>query len=77
MSLTKEEIVEWSASIISVAGAVCVSLDYYPIGAIMCLLETGLWLTVSVQMRQPAMITSNTVLLLIYIVGMSYKHFVA
>jgi len=77
MSLTKEEIVEWSASIISIAGAVCVSLDYYPIGAIMCLLETGLWLTVSVQMRQPAMITSNAVLLFIYIAGMSYKHFVA
>jgi hypothetical protein len=77
MELNKETIVEWTASAISIAGAVSVSLDYYPLGAIMCLLETGLWLAVSIQMRQPAMITSNTVLLLIYIVGMSYKHFVA
>jgi hypothetical protein len=75
MSLNKEAIIEWTASAISIAGAVCVSLDYYPLGAIMCFLETGLWLAVSIQMRHMSMITSNAVLLTIYVVGMSYKHF--
>lgn len=75
MKLDKEVLIEWAATAISIAGAVCVSLDYYPLGAIMCFLETGLWLMVSIQMRHMSMITSNAVLLTIYVVGMSYKHF--
>lgn len=75
MTWDREKIIEWTASAISIAGAVCVSLDYYPLGAIMCLLETGLWLAVSLQMRHMSMITSNTVLLTIYAGGMTYKHF--
>jgi hypothetical protein len=75
MKFDKQAIIEWTASAISIAGAVCVSLDYYPLGAIMCFLETGLWLIVSLQMRHPSMITSNAVLLSIYVGGMSYKHF--
>lgn len=75
MKFDKEACIEWTATVISIAGAVCVSLDYYPLGAIMCFLETGLWLAVSVQMRHMSMITSNAVLLTIYMVGMSYKHF--
>jgi hypothetical protein len=71
----KEIIIEWAATAISIAGAICVSLDYYPLGAIMCFLETGLWLAVSIQMRHMSMITSNAVLLTIYVSGMSYKHF--
>lgn len=75
MKLNKDAIIEWAATVISIAGAVCVSLDYYPLGAIMCFLETGLWLFVSIQMRHMSMITSNAVLLTIYVCGMSYKHF--
>jgi hypothetical protein len=75
MKLNKEAIVEWTATTISIAGAVCVSLDFYPLGAIMCFLETGLWLAVSIKMRHKSMITSNSVLLTIYTVGMLYKHF--
>jgi hypothetical protein len=75
MKLNKEAIVEWTATTISIAGAVCVSLDFYPVGAIMCFLETGLWLAVSIKMRHKSMITSNSVLLTIYTVGMLYKHF--
>ena len=75
MKLNKEAIVEWTATTISIAGAVCVSLDFYPLGAIMCFLETGLWLAVSIRMRHKSMITSNSVLLTIYTVGMLYKHF--
>jgi len=75
MKFDKEAIIEWTATTISIAGAICVSLDYYPLGAIMCFLETGLWLVVSIQMRHMSMITSNAVLLTIYVAGMSYKHF--
>ena len=75
MIFNKEKTIEWTATTISIVGAVCVSLDFYPLGAIMCFLETGLWLAVSLRMRHMSMITSNTVLLLIYFGGMSYKHF--
>ena len=75
MKFDKEALIEWTATTISIAGAICVSLDYYPLGAIMCFLETGLWLVVSIQMRHMSMITSNAVLLTIYVAGMSYKHF--
>ena len=71
----KDTIIEWTATTISIAGAVCVSLDFYPLGAIMCFLETGLWLAVALKMRHMSMITSNAVLLTIYTAGMSYKHF--
>lgn len=75
MKIDSDFIVKWTASAISIAGAICVSIDYYPLGAIMCLLETILWLVVSIRMKESAMITSNLVLTLIYVGGMSYKHF--
>jgi hypothetical protein len=75
MVIDRDFVIKWTASAISIAGAVCVSIDYYPLGAIMCLLETILWLVVSVRLRESAMITSNLVLTLIYVGGMSYKHF--
>jgi hypothetical protein len=75
MKINQDFIIKWSATAISVAAAVCVSLDYYPLGAIMCLIETGLWLAVSVKMKESFMITSNLALTLIYVGGMSYKHF--
>jgi hypothetical protein len=75
MVIDKDFIIKWSATTISVAGAVCVAMDYYPLGAIMCLLETLLWLVVSIQMKESFMVTSNTVLLIIYVGGMSYKHY--
>jgi hypothetical protein len=76
MKLNRQAIIEWTATTISIAGAVCVSLDFYPLGAIMCFLETGLWLAVSIQMRHKSMITSNSVLLTIYTAGMLYKYYV-
>jgi hypothetical protein len=75
MVIDRDFIIKWSATAISVAAAICVSLDYYPLGAIMCLLETGLWLAVSIKMKETFMITSNLALTLIYVGGMSYKHF--
>lgn len=75
MKLNRQAIVEWTATTISIVGAVCVSLDFYPLGAIMCFLETGLWLAVSIRMKHKSMITSNAVLLTIYTAGMLYKHF--
>jgi hypothetical protein len=75
MKLDKQTLIEWTATTISIVGAVCVSLDFYPLGAIMCLLETGLWLSVSVKLKHRSMITSNSVLLTIYTGGMLYKHF--
>lgn len=74
MKIDQDFIIKWSATAISIAAAVCVSLDYYPLGAIMCLLETGLWLAVSFKMKEVFMITSNLVLTFIYVGGMSYKH---
>lgn len=76
MKLNRQAIIEWTATTISIAGAICVSLDFYPLGAIMCFLETGLWLAVSIQMRHKSMITSNSVLLTIYTAGMLYKYYV-
>jgi hypothetical protein len=75
MKLNKQAIVEWTATTISIVGAVCVSLDFYPLGAIMCFLETGLWLAVSIRMKHKSMITSNAVLLTIYTAGMLYKYY--
>jgi len=75
MKIDQDFIIKWSATTISILAAICVSLNYYPLGAIMCLLETGLWLAVSFKMKETFMITSNLVLTLIYVAGMSYKHF--
>jgi hypothetical protein len=75
MVIDRDFVIKWTASTISIAGAICVSIDYYPLGAIMCLLETILWLVVSIRLKESAMITSNLVLMLVYAGGMSYKHF--
>lgn len=77
MVIDQDFIVKWGATVISIAAAICVSLDFYPLGAAMCLLETALWLAVSIKMRETFMITSNLALTLIYVGGMSYKYLYA
>jgi len=75
MRIDRDFVIKWTATAISVVGAICVAVDYYPMGAVMCFLEAGLWLYVSLQMKESFMIASNAVLLFIYTTGMAYKQF--
>jgi len=75
MAWDKDTVIKWTATAISVAGAVFTSLDFYPLGAVMFLLDAGIWLVVSIRMREVCMITVNGVLLTIYVAGLTYKYF--
>lgn len=68
-----EVILEWLATAITVAGAVCAALNIYPWSAVLLNAGALLWLIVSVMWRKWSLIAINTTLLAIYTTGLVIK----
>jgi hypothetical protein len=72
----KKEIVfylKWIATAITIAGAVCTSVNMYPLGPALLNLGAFVWLIVSIMWREWSLIVINATLLLIYTVGLIIK----
>ena len=65
--------VKWTATAVTLLGAVLASLDVYPVSAMVLNLGSFLFLIWSLLIRDPAMITVNLGLLLIYTTGLTIK----
>ena len=64
---------KWTATAFICLGALLISLDIYPLGPIVSLIGTAIWLVVSVMWRERSLIIVNTVVLIIYSVGLISK----
>lgn len=64
---------KWLATVVTIIGAVLVSIDYYPIGPVMLNLGAAIWLIVAFMWREWSLIIINASLLLIYSVGLIVK----
>ena len=64
---------KWLATFITIAGAICTSINLYPLGPALLNLGAFIWLIVAVAWREWSLIVINATLLLIYTVGLVVK----
>jgi hypothetical protein len=64
---------KWLATAITVIGAVCTSINLYPLGPALLNLGAFLWLIVAIKWREWSLIVINATLLAIYTTGLVVK----
>ena len=64
---------KWLATFVTIAGAICTSVNIYPAGPALLNLGAFIWLIVAVAWREWSLIVINATLLLIYTVGLIIK----
>jgi hypothetical protein len=64
---------KWLATFVTIVGAVCTSINLYPLGPALLNVGAFLWLIVSIAWREWSLIVINATLLLIYTVGLIVK----
>jgi hypothetical protein len=66
---TLSQVLKWSATVITLAGAVLTSLAIDPLNVYLLNLGSAIFLAWAWRIRDPAMIAVNAGLLVIYVVG--------
>jgi hypothetical protein len=64
---------KWLATFITIVGAVCTSINLYPLGPALLNLGALLWLIVAIKWREWSLIVINATLLAIYTIGLLVK----
>jgi hypothetical protein len=74
-SMNKELVfyLKWLATFVTIVGAVCTSINLYPLGPALLNLGALLWLIVSIAWREWSLIVINATLLAIYTIGLVVK----
>ena len=75
MRMNKDTVfyLKWFATFVTIAGAVCTSINLYPVGPALLNFGAFIWLIVSIAWREWSLIIINATLLLIYSVGLIVK----
>lgn len=68
-----DTVLEWTATFITIIGAVFTAINVYPAGPVMLNLGAFIWLIVSVMWKKWSLIVINATLLLIYTFGLLFK----
>ena len=64
---------KWLATFVTIAGAVCTSINLYPLGPALLNFGALLWLIVAIRWREWSLIVINATLLAIYSIGLVIK----
>jgi len=64
---------KWLATFVTIVGAVCTSINVYPLGPALLNVGALLWLIVAIKWREWSLITINATLLAIYTIGLLVK----
>jgi hypothetical protein len=64
---------KWLATFVTIVGAVCTSINMYPLGPTLLNLGAFIWLIVAIAWREWSLIIINATLLIIYTVGLVVK----
>jgi hypothetical protein len=70
---TPDWYLKWLATLVTVVGAICTSVNMYPAGPVLLNLGAAIWLIVAIMWREMSLIVINVTLLLIYTVGLIVK----
>lgn len=66
-------ILKWTALVATIAGAICTSLNIYPVNIYLCNLGSILYLTWAARIRDMNLVLVNAGLLVIYGTGFIYS----
>jgi hypothetical protein len=64
---------KWLATLVTIAGAVCTSINLYPLGPALLNFGALLWLIVAIKWKEWSLIVINATLLAIYTIGLVIK----
>ena len=64
---------KWLATLVTIVGAVCTSINLYPLGPALLNFGALLWLIVAIAWREWSLIVINATLLAIYTIGLLIK----
>jgi len=64
---------KWLATFITIVGAICTSINLYPLGPALLNFGALLWLIVAIKWREWSLIVINATLLAIYTTGLLVK----
>jgi hypothetical protein len=64
---------KWVATFVTIVGAVCTSVNIYPLGPALLNVGAFLWLIVAITWREWSLIVINATLLAIYTTGLLIK----
>jgi hypothetical protein len=64
---------KWLATFVTIVGAVCTSINLYPLGPALLNFGALLWLIVAIKWREWSLIVINATLLAIYTIGLLVK----
>ena len=64
---------QWFATFITIVGAICTSINIYPLGPALLNVGAFLWLIVAIKWREWSLIVINATLLAIYTTGLVVK----
>lgn len=64
---------KWLATFVTIVGAVCTSINIYPLGPALLNVGAFIWLVVAIVWREWSLIVINAALLAIYTIGLVIK----
>jgi energy-converting hydrogenase Eha subunit H len=71
-----DNILKWTATLLLIVGTGVNSVNIYPGGALILAAGGTIWLIVSIRWREPALIATNAVMLVVGIVGLTIHFWV-
>ena len=75
MGMTEKTVfyLKWLATLVTIVGAICTSVNMYPTGPALLNFGALLWLIVAIAWREWSLIVINATLLAIYTIGILIK----
>ena len=64
---------KWLATLVTIVGAICTSINLYPLGPALLNFGALLWLIVAIKWKEWSLIVINATLLAIYTIGLVIK----
>ena len=73
MKIRYELVIEWIATIVLIAGVALTALNIYPLNVYVSIAGNFFWLVVALMWRKWSLITIQSVVLVIYVLGLFSK----
>ena len=73
MKIKYELVIEWIATIVLIAGVALTALNIYPLNVYVSIAGNFFWLVVALMWRKWSLITIQSVVLVIYVLGLFSK----
>lgn len=73
MKVNYELVIEWIATVVLIAGVALTALNIYPLNVYVSIAGNFFWLVVALMWRKWSLITIQSVVLVIYVLGLFSK----